>query len=260
MTRRPPTRAGGWRIACLSTLLALPHHGHAETLRLSDLWLAQQALPEPAAYSYFLLERQQQAEQRRARRLHEELTTLIDWHDLSGRTDLARGLEAWQATIDELQSAPARTPARADLAALLAAPRHDPMLASLAAVGHCDVPDWVELWHFGGVTRHQWAPELSLRDVLNKQADSQWARADEAWLITPQGAPRRIGVAAWNASDAPLVPGTRIALALAEPVQEAAWVNRALPGFLATRLPGDTCHTIAVPEAAGQVDSGGPAT
>lgn len=259
MTRRP-SRAGGWRIACLGTLLALPHHGHAEPLRLSDLWLAQQALPEPPAYSYYLLERQQQAEQRRARRLQEELTTLVDWYALNGRVDLARGLEAWQAAIAELQSAPARTPARADLAALLAAPRHDPALASLAAVGHCDVPDWVELWHFGGVTRHRWSPGVSLRELLRQQPDAHRAGADEAWLIAPQGAPRRVGVAAWNASDAPLVPGSRIALALAESVQEADWVNRALPDFLATRLPGDTCHTIAVPDTAGQVDSGGPAT
>ncbi|MCE8015047.1 hypothetical protein HOP62_03030 [Halomonas sp. MCCC 1A17488] len=260
MTRRHPPHAGGWRSACLGALLALPLHVQAETPRLSDLWLAQPALPEPPAYSYYLLERQQEPQQRRARRLREELATLIDWYSLAGRSDMARGLAAWQAAIVELQAAAGRTPARADLAALLASPRHDPSLASLAAVGHCDVPEWVELWHFGGVTRHRWTPGMSLRELLRQQPDAHRAGADEAWLIAPQGAPRRLGVAAWNAGDAPLVPGSRVAIALPEPVQESDWVNRALPDFLATRLPGDACQAVALPHAAGQADSGGPAT
>ncbi|MGR4068143.1 capsule biosynthesis GfcC family protein [Billgrantia sp. C5P2] len=260
MTRRHHPLAGRWHTVCLGALLALPLDGQADALRLSDLWLEQQALPEPPAYSYYLLERQQEPQQRQARRLQEELATLIDWYSLAGHTDMARGLEQWQATLAELQSTPGRTAARADLAALLASPRHDPLLTSLADVGHCNVPEWVELWHFGGVTRHPWTPGMSLRDLLRKQPSSQWSSADEAWVITPQSPPRRIGVAAWNAGDAPLVAGSRVALALPEPVQEADWVNRALSGFLSTRLPGDACHAVALPDTAGQADSGGPAT
>ncbi|WP_111411782.1 capsule biosynthesis GfcC family protein [Billgrantia lactosivorans] len=260
MTRRPPFHAGRWRTACLGALLALPLYGHADSQRLSDLWLEQPALPASPAYSYYLLARQQEPLQRQARRLREELATLIDWYSLDGRTDLARGLEAWQAGIAESQTSPGRTSARADLAALLASPQHDPPLASLAAAGYCDVPDWVELWHFGGVTRHRWSPGLSLRELLRQHPDSRWASAEEAWVIPPQGDPRRIGVAAWNAGDSPLMAGSRIALVLPEPVQEADWVNRTLPDFLATRLPGNACHPIALPDGAGQTDSGGPAT
>ncbi|MGR2736905.1 capsule biosynthesis GfcC family protein [Billgrantia sp. Q4P2] len=259
MTRRHPPHASRWLTACLGALLALPLNGQADALRLSDLWLEQQALPEPPAYSYYLLEAQQEPQQRQARRLQEELATLIDWYSLAGHAKLAQGLDEWQATIAELQATPGRTAARADLAALLASPRHDPLLATLAEVGHCTVPEWVELWHFGGVTRHRWSPGLSLRDLLRMQPSSHWSGADEAWVITPQGTPRRIGVAAWNAGDAPLVAGSRVALVLPEPVQEADWVNRALSGFLATRLPGDACNAVALP-GADQADSGGPAS
>ncbi|MFQ3787499.1 hypothetical protein [Halomonas sp. A29] len=259
MTRRSPPRASRWLAACLGALLTLPLNGQADALRLSDLWLEQPALPEPPAYTYYLLERQQEPQQRQARRLQEELATLINWYSLDGHTELARGLSEWQDAIAALQSTPGRTAARADLAALLAMPRHDPLLATLAEAGHCDVPEWVELWHFGGVSRHRWSPGLSLRELLRKQPGSHWSSAEEAWVITPQSSPRRIGVAAWNAGDSPLVAGSRVALVLPEPVQEADWVNRALSGFLATRLPGDTCHSIALPEA-GQTDSEGPAT
>ncbi|QOR38954.1 hypothetical protein HNO52_10830 [Billgrantia diversa] len=257
MTRRLPPLTGRWHAVCLGALLTLPLDGQADARRLSDLWLEQQTIPEPPAYSYYLLERQQERQQRQARRLQEELETLIDRYALAGRTGMARGLEEWQATIAEQQAIKGRTAARADLAALLASPRHDPLLTSLAEVGHCDVPEWVELWHLGGVTRHRWAPGMSLRDVLRMQPSSRWSSADEAWVITPQSPPRRIGIAAWNAGDAPLVAGSRVAIVLPEPVQEADWVNRALSDFLATRLPGDTCHAVAIPEAAGQTDSGG---
>ncbi|MCE8018984.1 hypothetical protein HOP51_02455 [Halomonas sp. MCCC 1A11036] len=259
MPQRHHSPACHWCAVSLSVLLAvfLPLQSKADAPRLSHLWLEQHALPEAPAYSYYLLTRHQAPQQRQARRLQQELATLSDWYSLAGHTGAALGLRQWQTALAELEESPGRTPGRADLAALLASPQHDPLQERLAEVGHCVIPNWIELWHFGGVTRHRWTPGLSLGDLLRRQPRSHWSRADEAWLIAPQSEPRRIGIAAWNAGDAPLAAGSRIALALPEPVQEADWINRALPGFLATRLPGDTCHTIELPDVADRAGAGG---
>lgn len=240
--------------------LSVSFQAQADTARLTDLWLEQPSLPEAPAYSYYLLEQHREQQQRQGRRLQEELATLKDWYHLAGQDGFATSLNEWQLSIAELQASPGRTPARADLAALLASPRHAPALTSLAAVGHCTIPDWVELWHFGGVTRQHWTPGLSLHALLRSQPRNHWSGADEAWVVTPQSDVRRIGVAAWNAGDTALVAGSRIVVALPEPVQEANWVNRTLPAFLATRLPGDSCRALALPDGTDQADTGRPAT
>jgi hypothetical protein len=260
MTQRHYSPSRGWhRVGLGALLVLLPSlQALAAPDRLSELWLAQEGLLEEPAYRYYLLNGQQEAQQRLGRRLHEELATLVERYTLSGYTDLARGLAQWQDTIAELDAAPGRTPARADLAALLASPRHDPALDSLAAAGQCAIPEWVELWQFQGVTRHPWRPGLSLRDLLNEQPRGYWSQAEEAWLISPHGEPRRIGVAAWNAGNAALVPGSRVALALPDELLEAGWINRNLPGFLATRLPGDSCQALATSRPS-QADPGRPA-
>lgn len=255
-----PCRRCASNCGALLLFLSFSLLARADTARLSDFWLAQPALPGPPAYRYYLLERQREPQQRQGRRLREELAALEDWYRLAGQDRFAPGLSEWQRALDELQEEPGRTPARADLAALLASPRHDPALTELAAVGHCSVPDWVELWHFGGVTRQAWAPGSSLRGLLDGQPRSQWSSADEAWVVAPQSDVRRIGVAAWNAGDTPLVAGSRIVLALPGPVQESAWVNRTLPAFLATRLPGDSCHALPLPDGTDQTDTRKPAT
>ncbi|WP_104203653.1 capsule biosynthesis GfcC family protein [Billgrantia saliphila] len=231
-------------LGALLLIVGLPLSTLADDARLSGFWLEQPALPEAPAYSYYLLERDRLPQQRQGIRLQEELATLIDWNTLDGRTAMANGLKQWQHAVALHRERTGRTPARADLAALLASPRHDPTLTSLAEIGHCAVPDWVELWHFGGVIRQRWSPNLTLQALIRQRPRADWAAAEYAWLITPQGAPRRIGIAAWNAGDAPLVAGSRIVLTLPGAVQEADWVNRTLPNFLATRLPGDTCSAL----------------
>ncbi len=251
MTHRhhPFACARRWHgLGALLLIVGLPVPTFADDVRLSDFWLEQPALAEAPAYSYYLLERERLPQQRQGIRLQEELATLINWNTLVGHTVMANGLTQWQHTVAQQREQTGRTPARADLAALLAAPRHDPPLTSLAAIGHCAVPDWVELWHFGGVTRHRWSPNLTLQKLLRQRPRSEWTEAEYAWLITPQGAPQRVGIAAWNAGDSPLVAGSRIVLALPGAVQEVDWINRSLPNFLATRLPGDACSALAVPE------------
>lgn len=243
-------------ITCLAALLALcfplqiladaQTHTSPHPATLSELWLEQPTQPAAVAYAYYWLEAHREPHRQQGLRLIEELATLSNWHALAGRKSLARSALEWQQTIIGLQDKAGRTPARADLASLLASPRHDPTLASLADAGYCTVPDWVEVWHFDGVSRQRWKPGLGLRGLLRSLPSGQWSMADEAWVIAPLGAPRRIGVAAWNAGNSALVPGTRIVLALPGSTQEADWVNRNLPAYLATRLPSDTCQSITL--------------
>lgn len=251
MTRRHHTRASHWRITSLGTLLVLTLSlaAKADTPTLSHLWLEQPTQPEASALAYYLLRIDREAQRHQGLRLGEELTTLADWHALAGHAEVARGLREWRARIEALQAHPSRTPARADLAALLASPRHDPALDSLAAAGTCALPDWVEFWHFDGITRQRWQPGMDLRDLLHERPRRHWSAADEAWVIPPQGAPRRVGVAAWNAGNLPLAAGSRVVLLFPDPVQEAAWVNRTLPDYLATRLPSDACRPLTLPSA-----------
>lgn len=251
MTRRRHARASHWRITSLSTLLILTLSlaAKADTPTLSQLWLEQPTQPEASALAYYLLHVDREAQRHQGLRLGEELTTLADWHALAGHAELSRGLHEWRARIEALQAHPSRTLARADLAALLASPRHDPALDSLAAAGACAPPDWVEFWHFDGVTRQRWQPGMDLRGLLRERPRRHWSAADEAWVIPPQGAPRRIGVAAWNAGNLPLAAGSRVVLIFPDPVQEAAWVNRTLPDYLATRLPSDDCDHLTLSAA-----------
>ncbi|WP_010628677.1 capsule biosynthesis GfcC family protein [Halomonas sp. KM-1] len=249
MTQRHHARARRRSCTSLGTLLILTLSlaAKADTPTLSRLWLEQPTQPEASALAYYLLHVDREAQRHQGLRLGEELTTLADWHALAGHAELSRGLHEWRTRIEELQAHPSRTLARADLAALLASPRHDPALDSLAAAGTCALPDWVEFWHFGGVTRQRWQPGMDLRGLLRERSRGHWSAADEAWVLPPQGAPRRVGVAAWNAGNLPLAAGSRVVLIFPDPVQEATWVNRALPDYLATRLPSDACSPLTLP-------------
>ncbi|WP_146218734.1 hypothetical protein [Halomonas sp. LBP4] len=234
----------GRRLALASLLLGLTTSASGETPRLSEHWLSRGSQPDHPAFAYYLRRDHLEPHRRQALRLREELVTLANRMKLDGQPSVANALTDWQTSVDALYRQGSRTPARADLTALLASPRHDPRLSTLAAVGQCEPPDWVELWTFGGVTRRPWSPGLTLPQALRDQPDGHWRAAAEAWVVGPQSPPRRLGIAAWNAESSPLVPGSRVALLLPDESLEADWVNRTLPEFLATRLPGDACDTL----------------
>lgn len=220
--------------------------------RLSDLWLDQPALPAEPGYAYYLRQQHRDTLPFQAMRLEEELRTVADRLAMAGQAQAAGGVSAWRETLEAHQATRGRTPARADLAALLASPRHDPSLSSLAEVGHCEMPDWVELWSFEGVTRHAWTPGMGLQHLLRDQPRDHRHPAEAAWVVSPQSSPRRIGTSAWNADDTPLVPGSRITLEVPIDDTAADWINQALPAYLSTRLPGEACTTLPLPDDHGQ--------
>ncbi len=247
----PKTRNGRrWIASALALLLtaqppSAPRADEREAApHLSDWWLEQPTLPAPEMRAYYLRHEDDASQRRLARRLQAELTTLIGRLPVQQGHATRNGLEAWRATIAAELDRGSRTAARADLSSLLAAPRHDPTLARLSEIGVCHAPDWIEIWTLDDVTRHSWRPGLDMATALAELGPRQRGAAQTAWLITPGAAPRRLGIAAWNADETDLVPGSRLVLALNDTSEAAAWINRRLPRFLDGRLPGTSCRSL----------------
>ncbi|WP_353982109.1 capsule biosynthesis GfcC family protein [Salinicola endophyticus] len=201
-------------------------------------------------FAYVGAERTDIATRQMQRRLRAELDGLAMQARLQRQTGLADGLGEWSRALDA--QAPARIPGRVDPSWLMAHPRHMPALADLDRVGWCETPSWVEAWTPQGVTRLDWHPGMTTETLLNALPEAARAESERLALIDPRGGIRRLGMAAWNRQSATLVPGSRVVLQLPLDEVSARWVDARLPDFLATRLPGDTCHTFT-PDAASRL-------
>ena len=123
------------RLALAALLLGPMPSASGESPRLSEYWLSHGTQPDHPAFTYYLRREHLEPQRRQALRLQEELATLTTHGSLDGQPAMARALTDWQATIDALFREGGRTPARADLTALLAAPRHDPRVSALSTAG-----------------------------------------------------------------------------------------------------------------------------
>ena len=244
-------------LAAAGAVLLLPGAAYSDTPgALSDAWLrglAQQQ--EAAVWSHAVVARQETRERmpHHQRRLVAELDTLVASARLAGAGQLGQGLAEWRAQVAQAGQDTLRTPGRHDLPWIAADLRRDLPLSQVAHFGLCTPPSWVEVWHHRGITRVDWQPAMTLRDAVERLPQAAWASANQAVVITPTGKRLSRGVATWNRETAALAPGSRIMLALPEAqglrtalpfpgtVEEASWVNRELPEFLATRLPADQC-------------------
>lgn len=234
----------------------------AKKPKLSDAWLSSLPNSPAVAWSHAFALRHDTAvtADRRRRRLIAELDTLIMSAQLGNSERQVAGLTAWRQHLVEDTSLPARTPGRHDLPWLGAHLRQDTPLARIVLWGSCEPPAWVEIWHLSGVTRLPWQNGLQLDDALARlslslETKTSYESADNAWLITPTGEQHRRGIASWNAQATPLAAGSRVMLELPSPpglssalpfsASRAAskLINERLPGYLATRLPGDDCTT-----------------
>ena len=214
---------------------------------LRDAWLREPEQPPAPGYAFMLRKQDVDQQQFSTRRLLAELEALkVTPAFLDHATVLqAAGLEAWHAQLDAYAGARlSRTPGRADPASLVARPRHNPAAATLAHFGHCQPPTWVEVWHAHGVSRLPHQPGMTLSDALEEVKDGLpdlSIAPDTAWRVSPLGRVNSIGIAAFNHQRVELTPGSRIVLPLPPVSIGARWINRSLPRFLATRLPGNDC-------------------
>ncbi|MGM0927696.1 MAG: capsule biosynthesis GfcC family protein [Pseudomonadota bacterium] len=248
MVVTPRTLAAWLTAACLLMPAGAVAQQPEPASRLSDAWLGtlQQDNQRMAWSHAFALERASaETLEARRQRLIAELETLIREARLSDTAELGEGLAAWQASLDSTPALPARTPGRHDLPWLGANLRQDLPLSHVILWGHCSVPDWVEIWHLGGVSRVTWQSGMKFDQALAGLPDPARYGAEQAVLITPSGEQHTRGIAAWNHQATPLTPGSRVMLQLpAEGMNSTARrvVNSRLPGYLATRLPGEECE------------------
>ncbi|WP_027962294.1 capsule biosynthesis GfcC family protein [Halomonas halodenitrificans] len=252
-TRLPKARVIGTALMLAGLVLAgllLPLAAIAQqpAPRLSDAWLdtlKQSDRRVTWRHAFALEQATADALDFQRRRLMAELGPLVTEARLIDRPALAAGLRAWHAELEGQPALPARTPGRHDLPWLGAHQRGDLPLDDISLWGHCPVPSWVEVWHHGGVSRVAWRQDMTLAQGLAALPETATRQAETATLITPVGTLYTRGIAAWNHQATPLTPGSRVILPLPEsgPYSAAARVvNRRLPGYLATRLPGDACE------------------
>ncbi|WP_157958858.1 MULTISPECIES: capsule biosynthesis GfcC family protein [Salinicola] len=200
-------------------------------------------------FAYVGAERADASAHQVQRRLLAELDGLAMQARLQRQPALASGLDAWSRALDARTLA--RIPGRVDPSWLMAHPRQMPALADLDRLGWCETPNWVEVWTPQGVTRLDWHPGMTTETLLEALPEAARAQSERLALIDPRGGIRRLGMAAWNRESTTLVPGSRVVLQLPMNEVSARWVDASLPDFLATRLPGDTCHTFTPDAASG---------
>ncbi len=254
LANQPPesqARDTSARPVALPTVLDYQASESATTLR--DAWLNAPDQPSALGYAFMLRRQDRPQQQLTARRLLAELDALRAASTfLDHATPLqAAGLDAWQERLEVYSDVRlSRTPGRSDPASLVAYPRHNPSLATVQHFGFCASPDWVEAWHPQGVTRLPFQPGMTISSALEQLTDEQPAlslASERAWRISPLGQISRVGIAAYNHESIELTPGSRVVLPLPWTSIGAQWVNESLPGFLATRLPGDDCVLHSLP-------------
>lgn len=222
---------------------------------LAEAWVAwQEELAEPIdwAYSFALRSRDVRPIDHERRRLLAEIELIGQTMDIGGRPEVARALDVWSETVDAMETAPRmRSAERLDLPRLLANLRHAPDSARMEHIGYCTPPDWVELWSLDGVDRHEWAPGMTLQDLLAKPSRAALRGTDTAAVVSPVGEVNVFGAAPWNREDTAIAPGTRVMTHLhvrdLGGSVEGDLLNQRLPRFLATRLPGDDCTLRELP-------------
>ncbi|MGM0914253.1 MAG: capsule biosynthesis GfcC family protein [Pseudomonadota bacterium] len=255
MVVTPRTLAAWLTAACLLVPAGAVAQQPEPASRLSDAWLntLQQGNQRVAWSHAFALERDSaDALEARRRRLIAELETLIQETRLTDNAELDEGLAAWQASLESTPALPARTPGRHNLPWLGANLRQDLPLSRVSLWGHCAVPDWVEVWHLGGVSRTTWQSGMNLDQALAGLPESARHGVEQAVMITPSGEQHTRGIAAWNHQATPLTPGSRVMLQLPAKRMNSTSrriVNSRLPGYLATRLPGEECEIHGVKES-----------
>lgn len=210
---------------------------------LLDAWLTvERETPVNWSRAFVARDDATAEDRQRQRRLDAELAGLAMQARLLDAPQVGDGLDAWREALGKLDQG--RIPGRVDPTWLMAHLRQVPRLEDVDTLGWCQTPDWIEAWTPLGVARLAWEPGMTTDTLLDRLDGEAYASADTLQLVTPQGDIKSLGIAAWNHQRAPLVPGTRVVVALPLNSVGAQWVDMALPQFLATRLPGDECITV----------------
>lgn len=202
----------------------------ADSPTLLDLWFALQASgPVYAPYAYMLQRDTVSRQSARKATLLKQLNNLMWRLDAAGHSALANALHQWRRHIREADDF--RTPGHWGPTALLSRTGDSIPVASIAAIGACQIPSWIEVWSSDGVKRIIWRPSMHLSTLLSKGGILRHADADHVSVVTPYGRIVQRGIAAWNYEDIPLSPGMRIVVPLPLGSQASDWIQKTLTTF-----------------------------
>lgn len=209
-----------------------------ENQSLLSLWFMLQEYQQVAPPYAWIRPKQTALQQEQQRtKLLTNLQQLASQHPA-----LAPSLNQWRTQL--LAATKWREPGLWGPITLMTHYRKDVPVNTLAAIGACAVPNWIEIWSAQGVSRLPWQPGQHLSDLLAHDGKLHDTNADWAMLVLPWGEEQKHGIAAWNLDDAELLAGTR--LVLAPPIDKplSAKLTRALADYLAHLLPGDNCQQL----------------
>ncbi|GAB3682728.1 hypothetical protein GCM10028792_30930 [Salinisphaera aquimarina] len=216
-----------------------------ERVSLLDIWLAFPDVDTIAwPYSYIRAKTTDANQQARRQDLSRELDSL-DWRLDNGRYKKYRAaLAQWQTALDDMHTA--REPGTWSPSWLLVHPNRNPPVSSLAVIGACEVPAWVEVWDSNGVERLAWKSGLMLSDVTRKPHPVDAGPSDQVAVVNPDGSVDRYGVAAWNFADTRLQPGARVVAALPLKGDGLLWIRDTIARVIAHSAPGVNCRELPI--------------
>lgn len=215
---------------------ATPSAGFTTVLQA---WLAFPSLAQSSSpYSY--LRATPTADRMRVKRddLFRELDDLRWRLEGSGYAKLVDALDQWKSRLSQVSVF--REPGDWGPAWLMANPLRNPPIAEVAAIGTCEVPDWVEVWSADGVQRTPWRTGLTLSGLA--KSDAMNVRGIKVVsVVAPNGEIRRYGQAAFNYSDTALLPGARVVLPLPLGGEAFPWIRNTIAEILAHAPSGENC-------------------
>lgn len=224
--------------ATANTDARLPQH----KTTLLDIWFKlQEAGPVYAPYAYIQDTGVEAKQAARKQALFAQVDNLIWRVQAVGQHSLATALSQWRRHIGNANAY--RTPGHWGPAALLSSPQAV-AIESIAAVGACSIPNWIEIWSATGVKRVPWQPDMQLNTLLLSHAGMGAAGTGSVTLITPYGAAVERAIEPWKQHGETLSPGMRVIVPMPLGPQASTWLAQALAAFLAHLQPGDDCRQL----------------
>lgn len=159
-----------------------------------------------------------------------------------GYPDLARAVTQWKQHLKSQTHH--RFPGDWSPAWLLAHPLQRPPASRVEAIGVCRMPHTITVWDASGVREIRWRSGLRLSDILRSDPALSGGTTDEVAIVWPQGDIDHYGVAAWNAADTELVPGTRVVGAINLGGSAFPWLRDAIAKLLAHTPSGVDCRHV----------------
>lgn len=159
-----------------------------------------------------------------------------------GYSELTTAIEEWKEELSEHQDY--REPGDWSPGWLMAHPRQRPPMEQVMAIGHCQVPDTIQIWDETGVHDVTWYSGIHLSDLLKRNPGLKGGVTDMVAVVWPKGHIDHYGVAAWNKADTELLPGTRVIGAIDLKGEVFPWMRDAIASLLAHIPSGRDCQTI----------------